>query len=79
MSLYTREELLTEIAETKLEIKNRKGISQFNFSTGMGSQGVTNRTLKELRDHLNFLESELGDLDGNGLVSGDFVREIGGI
>ncbi len=79
MSLYTREELLAEIAETKLEIKNRKGISQFNLSTGMGSQGVTNRTLKELRDHLNFLESELGDLDGNGLVSGDFVREIGGI
>ena len=79
MSSWTESQLLSAIEATKNEINARLGIGSYTLSSGMGTQQVTNRSLKDLRDHLNYLESELGDLQGNGIMSVDFVRDIGGI
>jgi len=79
LSSWTESQLLSAIEATKNEINQRLGIGSYTLSSGMGTQQVTNRSLKDLRDHLNYLESELGDLQGNGIMTVDFVRDIGGI
>jgi len=79
MPSWTESELLAEIAETKLEMVKRRGINSYQVSDGMGNQSVSNRSLKDLMNHLNNLESLLEDVRGNGLISVDFPRDIGGI
>lgn len=79
MPSWTESELLAEIAETKLEMMKRRGINSYQVSDGMGNQSVSNRSLKDLMNHLNNLESLLEDVRGNGLISVDFPRDIGGI
>lgn len=80
MSIWnSRQEILDEIRDTKAEIRSRRGVSRYMLSTGMGTQSADNRTLKELQDYLRNLESALGDFDGDGIVSIDFPRTIGGV
>ena len=79
MPSWTESELLAEIAETKLEMVKRRGINSYQVSDGMGNQSVSNRSLKDLMNYLNNLESLLEDVRGNGLISVDFPRDIGGI
>lgn len=79
MSSWTEQELIAAITATKNEINARLGIGSYTLSSGQGTQQVTNRSLSDLRDHLRFLENELEELNGGGLLSVDFVREVGGI
>lgn len=79
MSSWIEQELVTAIANTKAEINARLGIGSYTLSSGMGTHQVTNRSLAELRDQLRYLENELDELYGNGLLSVDFVRDVGGI
>lgn len=78
-SSWTEAELRTAITNTKAEINARLGIGSYMLNDGMGTQQVSNRSLKELRDHLEYLETELQNLDGSGILTLDYVRDIGGI
>jgi len=55
MPSWTESELLAEIAETKLEMVKRRGINSYQVSDGMGNQSVSNRSLKDLMNHLKCL------------------------
>lgn len=46
----------------------------YSINTGQGSQSMTYRPLKDLRMELDELEAELANLEGNGLLSVDFLR-----
>jgi 5-enolpyruvylshikimate-3-phosphate synthase len=47
----------------------------YSLNTGQGSQSAKYRPLKDLRMELDELEAELANLEGNGLLSVDFVRQ----
>jgi hypothetical protein len=47
----------------------------YTLNTGQGSQSAKYRPLKDLRMELDELEAELANLEGNGLLSVDFVRQ----
>ena len=47
----------------------------YSLNSGQGSQSAKYRPLKDLRMELDELEAELANLEGNGLLSVDFVRQ----
>jgi hypothetical protein len=47
----------------------------YSLNTGQGSQTMKYRRLSDLRAELDELESELANLEGDGLISVDFVRQ----
>lgn len=69
-SIWTREELLEQIALYKKALK----ACATGQSYTIGSRSLTRQDIAELRDHLNWLTEELAALDGQrGPV---FVRGI---
>lgn len=47
----------------------------YSLNTGQGSQNMKYRSLKDLRMELEELEAQLANLEGDGLISVDFVRQ----
>ena len=47
----------------------------YSLNSGQGSQSAKYRPLKDLRMEMEELEAELANLEGNGLLSVDFVRQ----
>lgn len=47
----------------------------YTLNTGQGSQQMTYRKISDLRAELDELQSELSDLNGEGLIAIDFVRQ----
>ena len=47
----------------------------YTLNTGQGSQTMKYRRLSDLHAELDELESELANLEGDGLISIDFVRQ----
>ena len=47
----------------------------YTLNTGQGSQTMKYRKLSDLKMELDELESELANLEGDGLISVDFVRQ----
>ena len=76
------------IESEKQELKNRIAIiksilsdpqylktDSYSLNTGQGSQSMKYRPLKDLRIELEELEAQLANLEGEGLISIDFVRQ----
>lgn len=47
----------------------------YTLNTGQGSQQMTYRPIRDLRNELDELQAELADLNGEGLIAADFVRQ----
>lgn len=47
----------------------------YTLNTGQGSQQMTYRKISDLRAELDELQSELSNLNGEGLIAIDFVRQ----
>jgi predicted nucleic acid-binding Zn-ribbon protein len=61
--------------QTILSDVNYLKTDSYSLNTGQGSQSAKYRPLKDLRMELDELEAELANLEGNGLLSVDFVRQ----
>ena len=67
----TRDEILAALKsarETYAEML-KNPIESYRFDSGEGSQQTKYRTLKEVKDAIRELESELADIEGKGIVT----------
>ena len=63
-SVWTKEELLEQIAETKAAIKAATQLQSYASNTGGSGHQATRNKLKDLHDHLAYLQGELNALSG---------------
>lgn len=68
-SIYTEAELIAKIKALDVKIEAAEDVSNYNISTGMGSQAVTKRSLSEMYRRRKELLAELAEVTGDGLMS----------
>ncbi|MDL2279083.1 hypothetical protein LJC15_00265 [Desulfovibrio sp. OttesenSCG-928-G11] len=61
-SVWTREELRQQIADTKAAISAALSAQSY----GIENRNLTRQKLETLREHLSWLQNELSALDGSG-------------
>jgi len=78
MAIYTADELQTEIAQAKLDLASARKMLSHETDTGGSRIQVQRSKVKELQDHLVWLNDELSKVTGSSAAVGRTFAKQGG-